>query len=92
MSVLSIRDLTVRFDSAEGEVRAVEHFSLTVEKGECIGVVGESGSGKSQTFLAAMGLLAGKRACDGQCAARRAGDSQRAPPRAESRARQSTSA
>jgi oligopeptide transport system ATP-binding protein len=59
MSVLTIRDLSVRFDTAEGSVRAVDHFNLTVGKGECIGIVGESGSGKSQTFLAAMGLLAG---------------------------------
>ena len=32
--------------------------SLSVRAGECLGVVGELGSGKSQTFLAALGLLA----------------------------------
>ncbi len=57
-SVLDIRNLTVRFATPDGEVAAVSDLSLTVKKGECLGIVGESGSGKSQTFLAAMGLLA----------------------------------
>ena len=58
MSVLDIKNLDVRFATADGEVAAVSDVSLSVEKGECLGIVGESGSGKSQTFLAAMGLLA----------------------------------
>jgi len=37
----------------------VEQLSLTVERGETVGLVGESGCGKSLTALSVMGLLAG---------------------------------
>ena len=56
-AVLSVVDLGVSFVTPQGEVRAVEAVSLTVGRGECVGVVGESGAGKTQLFLAALGLL-----------------------------------
>lgn len=57
-AVFTLENLTVNFTTKEGPVAAVNDLSLTLKAGECLGVVGESGSGKSQTFLAAMGLLA----------------------------------
>ena len=56
--MLRLEDLNVTFSTPDGEVAAVRDFSLSVGRGECVGVVGESGAGKSQAFLAAMGLLA----------------------------------
>ena len=58
MSVLEIERLSVRYRKpGSADVVAVQDLSISVAKGECVGIVGESGAGKSQAFLAAMGLL-----------------------------------
>jgi len=66
MPILDIKELHVRFDTADGQVHAVQGVNCHVEAGECLGVVGESGSGKSQTFLAAMGLLSQNASTSGE--------------------------
>jgi oligopeptide transport system ATP-binding protein len=58
MTLLEVKGLNTRFDTPEGEVKAVNDISFTVAEGETVGVVGESGSGKSQVFLTVLGLLA----------------------------------
>ena len=55
--MLTLRGLSVSFDTLQGPLRAVQEVTLSVASGECLGVVGESGAGKSQLFLAVMGLL-----------------------------------
>jgi len=56
-SLLDIRDLKVSFPSSSGHIYPVDGVSLSIKKGETLGLVGESGSGKSMTSLAVMGLV-----------------------------------
>jgi oligopeptide transport system ATP-binding protein len=58
MALLDVTGLNTRFDTPEGEVKAVSDVGFSMAEGEVIGVVGESGSGKSQVFLTILGLLA----------------------------------
>jgi oligopeptide transport system ATP-binding protein len=55
--LLTVKNLTTRFNTQEGVVHAVENVSLAVAQGETIGIVGESGCGKSVTMLSVMGLI-----------------------------------
>ena len=57
MSLLTIRNLTVRFATATGSFTAVDGVDLSVDRSEVLAIVGESGSGKSVSMLAVMGLL-----------------------------------
>jgi len=57
MSMLEVKDLTTRFRTDDGVVKAVSGVSFSVEKGQTLGIVGESGSGKSVTCLSVMGLV-----------------------------------
>ena len=55
---LELQDVEVKYDRrGGGRVRAVAGASLTVERGQIVGLVGESGCGKSSLARAAVGLV-----------------------------------
>ena len=57
MSLLSVRDLTVKFAMRDNTVTALNQISFDLAKGERLGIVGESGAGKSITGFSLMNLL-----------------------------------
>lgn len=58
-SLLKIDDMSVRFETPRGKLKAVNNVSIELLAGESLGVVGESGSGKTVLSRATMGLLPG---------------------------------
>ncbi len=57
MPLLSVKNLSVTFDTSTGPFKAVDGIDYSVDAGEVLAIVGESGSGKSVGMLAVMGLL-----------------------------------
>ena len=55
--LLEVTDLSVGFQTREGQVKAIRNLNFTLQPGETLGIVGESGSGKSTVALSILGLL-----------------------------------
>lgn len=56
-AILRIEDLHVHYVTDGETVRAVNGISLSLRKGETLGLVGETGAGKTTTALSILGLL-----------------------------------
>jgi len=56
--IISVKNLSTSFFLREGEVKAVDGVSFSVNKGEVMALVGESGSGKTVTALSILKLIA----------------------------------
>lgn len=55
--LLEIKNLKVQYNTDEAVVYALNDFSLSLNKGEILGVVGETGAGKTTMALSIMRLL-----------------------------------
>lgn len=56
-NLLEIKNLSIGYKTDLTYVYAVNDISLSMEKGECLGLVGETGAGKTTTALGIMRLL-----------------------------------
>ena len=57
-TLIEVKNLTLKFNTDEGLITAVEDVSFSLNRGEVMGLVGESGSGKSVTAKSLMNLNA----------------------------------
>jgi len=55
-ALLDVNNLSLEFRTRSGTVHALQDVSLSLAKGETVGLVGESGSGKSVLSFALLGL------------------------------------
>jgi peptide/nickel transport system ATP-binding protein len=56
-TILEIKNLSVEFVMHDKRLRACDNVSLTVRRGEIVGVIGESGSGKSTLASGILNLI-----------------------------------
>ena len=56
-TILDIKNLTVHFVTEDETVEAVNDISISLKKGEILGLVGETGAGKTTTALATLNLV-----------------------------------
>lgn len=56
MEFLKVENLCKVYGRAENQVTALDHVSLTVDKGEFVAIIGSSGSGKSTLLHAVAGV------------------------------------
>lgn len=45
--IIEVRNLSIDFKTNSGTLRAVDNVSMTINRGEIVGIIGESGSGKT---------------------------------------------
>lgn len=55
-ALIKVKDMCKVYNPGENEVRALDHVSLEVQKGEFVAIIGHSGSGKS-TLMNMLGCL-----------------------------------
>ena len=55
--LLEVKNLSVSFDTPQGEVQAVRNVSLSLRSGEVLAIVGESGCGKTALCRSILKLL-----------------------------------
>jgi peptide/nickel transport system ATP-binding protein len=55
--LLEVKDLNIYYKVGKSDMKVLDNFNLTLDKGQIISIVGESGSGKSTFGYALAGLL-----------------------------------
>ena len=58
MPLLEVKDLRVEYRVYEGMLKVLNRVSISLEKGEKVGIIGESACGKTTTVKTVMRLLA----------------------------------
>ncbi len=55
--VIEVKNLSIQYNTRQGNVRAVNDVSFSLQKGQTIGLVGETGAGKTTTALGILRLI-----------------------------------
>ena len=61
--LLNVKDLYVSYNTDDGKVYALNGLTLSLEKGESLGLVGETGAGKTTLLKTICGILPHKGTC-----------------------------